>query len=251
VTAPLTPNDQQPPFPPGPDEPKPTLTRDLRDGVIVLVAVTVCGLALGALWLWLAPRVPLYSDGSSIYLKEPEAEQAIGADGWFTLLGLGMGLLTAAGVYRWRRTGGAPLVLGLAIGGVLASFVAWRMGVLLGPPHNVVAHAKQAGVNKVFYAPLQLHAKGALLAWTAAAMAGYLSLLSLFTPDRPAAPTQWPGWNDPRQPQPPYPPQQYPYAQQYPQQPPYPLQSQYPPGSRPPTGDGDASGRPDDGGDRS
>ncbi len=208
MTVPLTPNDPPPPVPPGPDDGTEdhTVARDLRDGLIVAVLVTVCGLVLGGLWLWFAPRVPLISDGSAIYLKDSEGEQAIGADGWFTLLGLGMGVLTAAGVYLWRRTGGIVLVVALAVGGVLASILAWRLGVHLGPTSNVIAHAKQVGVNKVFDGPLQLHAKGALLAWPVASMAVYLGLTSLFTPeDAPRPVAQWPGW-DPRDAQPPQPP---------------------------------------------
>lgn len=179
------------------------MVRDVREALIVAVLVTVCGLALGALWLWLAPRVPLVSDGSAIYLKDSEGEQAIGADGWFTLLGLGMGVLTAAGVYFWRRTGGIVLVVALAVGGLLASVLAWRLGVHFGPPQNVVAHAKQLGANKVFSAPLQLNAKGALLAWPIASMAAFLGLTSLFTPFEEADPDSgWPGW-EPRHPEPP------------------------------------------------
>ncbi len=207
MTAPLTPNDPRPPFPPGPDDGSgaPTVARDVREAVLAAVLVALCGLALGGLWLWLAPRVPLISDGSAIYLKDPEGEQSIGADGWFTLLGLGMGVLSGAAVYLWRRTGGVALMVGLAAGGVLASVIAWRLGVALGPTSDVVARAKHLGPGKVFQNPLALHAKGALLAWPAASMAAYLVLTTLFTPyeQPPAAEpaAQWPGW-EPRGAQP-------------------------------------------------
>ncbi len=201
MTAPLTPHDHQPPQPPlpngdgaDPGEP-PSVGEELRDGAIVAMAVAVAGVLLGLLWVWLAPRIPLISDGSAVYLKDSEGEQAIGADGWFTLTALGFGLLTAAGTFLWRRTGGVAVVVGLAVGGLLGSLLAWRLGVWLGPPQNVVAHARAVGAGKVFYAPLQLRAKGALLAWPVAAMAAFAALTSAFGP-RPAPPHPFGGTAD-------------------------------------------------------
>lgn len=198
MTAPLTPHDS--PFPPPPDgrDPGPAegpgTLRDVRDGVITAVATTVCGVALGLLWVWLAPRVPLISDGTAVYLKDSEGEQAIGADGWFTLLSLGFGALAAAVAFWRRRGGGVPLVIGLAAGGLLAAVVGWRLGVWLGPTGDVVAHARQVGVGKVFYAPLQLRAKGALLAWPIASMAAFAALTSAFGPRDPQVEPHWDGW---------------------------------------------------------
>lgn len=220
VTAPLTPHDEQPPLPPVPDGERrwQAMGLQVRRALVVVVAVGVCGALMGLLWLWLAPRVPLISDGSAVYLKDSEGEQAIGADGWFTLLGLGMGLLTAIGVHLWRRSAGIAVVVGLALGGLVASVLAWRMGVWLGPPQNVVAHARQVGVNKIFHSPLQLRAKGALLAWPAASMAALLALTSAFT-HAPQPEPQWQGWGEP-----PLPPD----GAQYPQHPEHPDGPQHP-----------------------
>ncbi|WP_391858201.1 DUF2567 domain-containing protein [Streptomyces silvisoli] len=206
MTAPLSPHDQQPPNPPIPDadgggaDEQPRLGRELRDAAIAAVAVAVCGVVLGLLWEQLAPQVPLISDGSAVYLKNSEGEQAVGADGWFALMGLGFGVLTAAAVFWWRRAGGIAVVIGLAVGAVLGSLIAWRLGVALGPTQNVVAHAKAVGPNKVFYAPLELRAKGALLAWPVAAMATLLALTSAFGPRDPQPPQHWDGWSAPKPP---------------------------------------------------
>ncbi|MEU0375408.1 ABC transporter permease, partial [Streptomyces sp. NPDC006283] len=54
------------------------LRRDLRDSALILVCVTLMGLALGFLWLWLAPRVPLISNNEAVFLKDTEGEEAIG-----------------------------------------------------------------------------------------------------------------------------------------------------------------------------
>ena len=205
MTAPLTPHDQQPPHPPfpsddsgSPDE-RPHIGRAVRDGAVIALGVAVLGVVLGVVWWRAAPQAPLISDGTAVYLKDSEGEQSVGADGWFTLLGLGFGALTAGAVFWWRRAGGVAVVIGLAIGALAASVIAWRLGIALGPTQNVVAHAKQVGVNKVFYAPLQLRAKAALLAWPIASMGVLLALTSAFGPrdephqDEEHAPPRWDG----------------------------------------------------------
>ncbi|GAQ57272.1 hypothetical protein a10_07141 [Streptomyces acidiscabies] len=165
------------------------LLADLRDGALVAVGVTVLGVVLGLLWLWLAPRVPLVGDQSDgswvVYLKDSEGEQAIGVDGTFTLLALACGALSAVGVFLWRRRGGIPLVVGLTVGGVLASVVAWKLGTWLGPSSDVIAHAKSAGKGVTFSAPLKLGAEGALMVWSIGGLLVHLGLTALFGPRDP------------------------------------------------------------------
>ncbi|MGW7758639.1 ABC transporter permease [Streptomyces violaceusniger] len=166
-------------------EPGPELRAELVQASLVAIAVAVSGVLLGLLWLWLAPKVPLVSDGTAVYLKNSEGEDAIGADGVFTLLGLAFGAISALIVFLLFRHGGIALVIGLAIGGVLASVIAWRLGLWLGPTSDVVAHAKEAGKGVTFDGPLKLGAKGALLAWSVAAMVIHLALTGLFGPRDP------------------------------------------------------------------
>ncbi|GAA2444287.1 hypothetical protein [Streptomyces macrosporus] len=159
--------------------------REVRDAALVAVAVAVAGVALGLLWLWLAPRVPLISDGTAVYLDDAEGEESVGVDGTFTLSALGIGVLSGAAVFLARRRGGVGVVVGLAVGALLGSVVAWRLGVWLGPEQDVVAHAKAVGKGQVFDAPLELKAKGALLAWPFAALVAHLGLTALFGPRDP------------------------------------------------------------------
>ncbi|MCF3963170.1 DUF2567 domain-containing protein [Streptomyces fuscigenes] len=182
------------PWPDRPDTPAgPGTTAELAQSALVLVATAALGLLLGALWAWLAPKVPLTSDSSAVLLKDVEGEQAIGADGTFVLLALAFGVVSALAVFLWRRRGGVPLVFGLALGGVAASFVAWKFGQALGPTTDVVAHAKQVGQGHTFDAPLELGMKGALLAWPVAAMIVHLGLTALFGPRDPEPQVEWDG----------------------------------------------------------
>ncbi len=202
VTAPLTPSpppDEQPPHDPWQSLAYPTgataphgherdgdgLRAEVVQAAVIMVAVAVVGVLLGALWMWLAPRVPLVSDGKAVYLKDTEGEQAIGTDGTFTLLSLGFGLVSGVVVFLLRRRGGIPLVAGLAVGSLLGALLAWRVGIFLGPETDVVAHAKSVGKGVVFDAPLELKAMGTVLAWPVAALAVHLGLTGLFGPRDP------------------------------------------------------------------
>ena len=222
MTAPLTPHDQQPPFPPypgtgpgpggGKDE-QPSLTAELARGALVALLVTVCGVLLGLLWLWLSPRIPMISDGKAVYLKDTEGEEAIGGDGTFAIIAMVLGALTATGVFLRYRRGGVAVVLGLAVGGLLASVVGWRIGVALGPTSDIVAHAKAVGPKVVFDGPLELRAKSALVAWSAAAMLVHLGLTSAFGPRDPQPVYgPYPKWGAP----PPVAPGRQPYPQPHP-----------------------------------
>ncbi|MFJ3100798.1 ABC transporter permease [Streptomyces sp. NPDC086835] len=214
MTAPLTPPHQPhepsrddnvrqaPPAGPGPSsmyaydtakdeaESAAELRKDLRDSALILVAVTLLGIALGFLWLWLAPRVPLVSNDEAVFLKDTEGEEAIGADGTFLLLGVALGVLTAVAVFLFRRRGGIALVLALAVGAVLGSLLGWGIGVWFGPSRDVVEQARQVGEGVTFDAYLDLRAKGALLAWPVAAMLVHLGLTALFGPRDPEP--EWP-----------------------------------------------------------
>jgi hypothetical protein len=165
---------------------------ELREAAVVTVAVAVCGVLLGLLWNWLAPRIPLVGDVADgswvVYVKDTEGEQAIGVDGTFTLLALAFGAVTALVVFLWRRRGGVPLVVALGLGGLLGSLLAWRLGVWLGPAEDVLAQAKEVGKGVTFSAPLELSAKGALLAWPVGALLVHLGLTALFGPRDPEVP---------------------------------------------------------------
>ncbi|MFJ5830312.1 DUF2567 domain-containing protein [Streptomyces sp. NPDC093089] len=199
MTAPLTPPHQPPHDPDWPPQPPPhdgpagdpITGAEVLQGVVVTLVSAVAGAVLGVLWLTLAPRVLLISDGKGVYLRESEGESAIGADGTFVLLALAFGAVAALVVFLLRRKGGVPLVLGLALGGVLGSLIAWGLGTSFGPTDDVVGHAKAVGPNVVFEAPLELNmAAAAMLAWPLAAMIVHLGLTAAFGPRDPE-PEAW------------------------------------------------------------
>lgn len=164
---------------------------DVRDGAAVALAVGVAGVLLGLLWAWLAPRAQYVSNGEAVFLRNSESEARIGADGTFFLLAAGLGVLSAVGVFLWRRAGGVTLVIGLAVGSCFAALVGWRLGLWLGPSTDLVTAARQAGKGVPFDAPLQLLAYGVLLAWPMAAVLVHLGLTALWSPHDAEPAAEW------------------------------------------------------------
>ncbi|GHH34907.1 ABC transporter permease [Streptomyces candidus] len=210
MTAPLTPPHQPSPHDPwqtsagygegttptapsadGSGEGDPDLATDIRRAVVVLVVMAVAGLALGLLWAWLAPKVPLVSTDKAVFLKDTEGEEAAGAESTFVLLGVLFGLVSGAVVFWLHRRGGVPVVVALLLGGLFGSWLGWMAGGWFGPTADVVAHAKTVGTEVVFDAPLKLEAKGALLAWPFVAVLVHLGLTAVWGVRDPEPAFEW------------------------------------------------------------
>ncbi|MEW2416229.1 hypothetical protein AB0953_21245 [Streptomyces sp. NPDC046866] len=184
---PFEPPPQQPASAGAPDGAGGRITAgDVRDGAAITLVVGVAGVLLGLLWVWLAPRAQYVSNGEAVFLRNTESEARIGADAVFLLLSVGLGLLSGALVFLWRRRGGVPQVVGLGAGSCLAALLGWRTGLWLGPTQDVAAAALKAGKGVPFDAPLQLLAHGVLLGWPMAALALHLALTALWAPHDPA-----------------------------------------------------------------
>lgn len=177
------------------DSPVNRLMAELRIGAATVVVCAVLGLVMAGLWAWLAPKVPLVVDGDRILYADPEGEQRAGADAVFVLIGLGAGIVTALGAFLLtrRRGGGISVAVGLAVGGLLGSLGAWRLGRALGPSHDLVAQARRVGNGGHFSADIDLGAHGALLAWPMAAMVLLLLLSAAFGKREEDPPPYWAG----------------------------------------------------------
>jgi hypothetical protein len=132
-----------------------------RDLVVVhLVAAVAVGLA----WWQLAP-VLQYTvfGGQGFIVDEVQTVQVVAGDGTFALLAVAAGVACAA-VLLLRGHDGPGLALGVAVGGLLGSLLAWGLGTTLGPGRlaDLVAAASDGDV--VTPGP-ELLAYGALLVW--------------------------------------------------------------------------------------
>ncbi|SCG47677.1 DUF2567 domain-containing protein [Micromonospora humi] len=126
--------------PPGPFAPSPGTTVARRGGgravttaLGVTALLTVLGVPLGLLWAWLAPGTPVRQTPDGAVYAVPQPEQPIAADGWFSLLALGFGVLTAIALWVLLRRGRGPLsLLAATLGGLGAAVVAWQVGRRIG-----------------------------------------------------------------------------------------------------------------------
>ncbi|MGA4730127.1 DUF2567 domain-containing protein [Micromonospora taraxaci] len=114
------------------DEPR----RPLRTVATVLasvLAVAVLGVPFGLLWAGLAPDTPVLKTAEGAIYADPQPEQPIAADGWFSLLGLAFGLLVALALwFVLRRRRGPVGLLAAVLGALAAAPVAWQVGRRIG-----------------------------------------------------------------------------------------------------------------------
>jgi hypothetical protein len=114
------------------DEPR----RPLRTAATVLgvtLALAVLGAPLGLLWAAFAPDTPVLKTAEGAIYAEPQPEQPIAADGWFSLLGLAFGVLAALALwFLLRRRRGPVGLVGAVLGTLAAAPVAWQVGRRVG-----------------------------------------------------------------------------------------------------------------------
>jgi hypothetical protein len=151
--------------------------------VVSAAAVLVLGGPLGLLWAWIAPSVPVIATGQNIVVNDPSPEEYIAADGWYTLLGLGFGLLVAA--VAWlvlRRDRGPFLLLGVVAGALGAGYlVAPWIGEMIGKS-AYEQWQDSAARGATYLAPPEVHSTGPMLV-PAFAAAIVLTLLAGWSND--------------------------------------------------------------------
>ncbi|HEY3010122.1 MAG TPA: DUF2567 domain-containing protein [Micromonosporaceae bacterium] len=122
----------------------PVIGRRLVVAGAIVLAVGSAGAPFGLLWAAVAPDVPVSITDSGPMLGDPAPEQFVAADGWFTLLGLGVGALAAAAAWALaRRTRGPVGLVAVALGAAVAGLIAWQIGrhVGLAEYHRLLDHA--------------------------------------------------------------------------------------------------------------
>lgn len=151
-------------------------------GVAAVIAgvLTVAGFPIGLLWSGLAPRerLLLLQPGHPV-LADPESTTYFTDDVTLALLTMALGAVAAVVAYALAgRKYGTGAVLGLAVGGVLCSLVAWPTGRMWGlDAARRAAHAARVGDH--FADALTLQAKGVLMLGALVAVAVF-GLIEVF-----------------------------------------------------------------------
>ncbi|MFD0823761.1 DUF2567 domain-containing protein, partial [Micromonospora zhanjiangensis] len=134
--------------------------RTLAVGAAATAALIALGALLGLVWSLAAPGVEVVKTERGIFPTSPEPEGFVASDGWFTLLGLGFGILAAIALWLLLRRHRGPVgMLASALGGLGAAVVAWQLGRRIGL--GEYEHLKAtAAVGQVFVKPPDLRAGG-------------------------------------------------------------------------------------------
>jgi hypothetical protein len=173
--------DADPGTAPSPPTPAEDLRRVLRVAVELGVVALLLGVVGGLVWSALAPEVELRVVDDGAFLDEVQGARVIGRDGWFAVVGAAGGVLLGLAGWWRHRDDPVPLVVGLAVAGVLGSAVVWRVGTWAGPDPLPEQLPAGGGDGATVIEPLAIGAPGVLVAWSVVALA-VVAVLALLAP---------------------------------------------------------------------
>ena len=164
--------------------PEVTMRRSLA---VYIGGVLVAGLLAGLMWHLLAspPNYTIGDDKGAI-ITERGLSQTIAMDIWYVLIGIVFALLLGAFSWVVLRGVGWPLVLVAMAGALLAAWLAWQFGHLLGP-RDFAVRVGQASPGDRVPMDLDLHSAALILVWPLCVNIPILlaSLMSALRPHRP------------------------------------------------------------------
>jgi hypothetical protein len=158
---------------------------DVIAGAIVLAVCLAVGAAAGAVWYAVAPGIPKIIVDHVEYLRpNAQSESEIARDGWFAVIGVVVGL-ALAGLAFWKgRRHGIGVAVGLGAGGLLGSYLAYKVGAALGPDTFGSELLERDGRIE-FEEPLRIQAMGVIYLWPMASLILFLCLNAGFGPRDP------------------------------------------------------------------
>lgn len=130
---------------------------DLRIAAVLAVSLAVLGAVLGLVWAAWSPAGPRALVLSPGVIEPDETEAFAAGDGRFLVISAVVGVFAALIAWRMSRHRGAPVLLALAVGGVVGALLMELVGHLtgggtfLGLPNTLIAAL-----------PLSLHMQGLL-----------------------------------------------------------------------------------------
>lgn len=120
--------------------PRPRWQRDAAAFTVIVATLTLLAAPVGLLWAAVAPRYTVIRSDKGLDFPNIESTKAfVGADGSYVVVVLVVGLITGLLAWRYARQYGPATVLGLAVGGLLAAWIAGRVGLMPGSRSVVAA----------------------------------------------------------------------------------------------------------------
>ena len=151
------------------------MRRQLLTTTVTTLVTALPGALVGFVWQAISPSVRyVIFDGKPV-LADPETQALISSDGRYVVLTALAGVVCGAAVYLAAGRGtDMAMAAGLALGGIGAALLAWRVGHQIGLP--AFQHAVRGAKDGAFVTePANLHATGALVFWPIVAL-GFFGL---------------------------------------------------------------------------
>ncbi len=158
---------------------------------LLAVVILLLGAPIGLLWARVSPTVSVSFSAQGPSLVRPESSEFFAADGSFGVVLLMVGLLTGAAAWGvlHRRASGVGVPIGVAVGALLAGFVAQAVGSRLVVNRELAALCGVQNDCPIYDGTLQLRARGLVVVWAVAALMVYVGLSLLFDKaEEPAKP---------------------------------------------------------------
>lgn len=148
----------------------------LTDVALVAGWFLVLGVLGAVLWWQLTPLAEYTRTATNASMDEEQLGRQVASDGWFFVIAAVGGLASGIALLGLRRRDPVAMVVLVALGGLLATWVMLRLGLSLGPGDPKDALANAAAGEKV---PLQLetHASGVHFVWSIGALLGALGVI--------------------------------------------------------------------------
>ncbi|MCU1674532.1 MAG: hypothetical protein JWN77_2645 [Frankiales bacterium] len=149
---------------------------DLVSGFFVTAVSILLGAPVGLLWTALAPHARIDISAAGASFADGASEVFVAADGWFLGIALVAGIVLGLLTWLTARGSGPYAVLGLFLGGLVAAYVAAKVGMR--PHQDALRDAAAAGQQGRFVANVALQAWQVVVAWPVAALGTFLTLVA-------------------------------------------------------------------------
>ena len=148
------------------------MAADAFAGGMAAIVTVLLGAPLGLLWAALSPRVQVVITEAGVQLAEPASTDFIAADAAFLVAAAVAGAV--GGLFAWwlGREHGPGVVVGLTLGGLLAAYVAMKVGQQVGLAE--VEEAVRARREGLIELSVRLRAREALVAWPVGSLLAYV-----------------------------------------------------------------------------
>ena len=156
---------------------RPSWRGDAFAGVLAAVVTVLAGAPVGLLWALVAPRVDVVVQGESVSLAMPGSSEFIAGDAYFLVAVTLAGVVGGLVAWRLGREHGPGVVVGLAVGGLAAAYVAQVAGEQVGLED--VRQAVAAGQQGALELSLRMRANVAMVGWPVGALVAWIAASAL------------------------------------------------------------------------